>query len=106
MGSARIMIVEDSTTVAGDLRDCLEGLGYGVTAIVASGEESIEKADADPTKAFQPARDACRDVPMQSTTRRQERRGPAASGPASASILRFTVPPTRETRANPETGGN
>lgn len=47
MGSAKIMIVEDNTTVAEDCRDCLEGLGYGVTSIVASGEESIDKAETE-----------------------------------------------------------
>jgi CheY-like chemotaxis protein len=47
MGSTKIMIVEDNTTVARDLRDCLESLGYGVTSIVASGEESIKKAEAE-----------------------------------------------------------
>jgi two-component system, cell cycle sensor histidine kinase and response regulator CckA len=47
MSSAKIMIVEDNTTVARDIRECLEGLGYGVTCVVASGEESIEKADKE-----------------------------------------------------------
>lgn len=47
MRSAKIMIVEDNTTVAKDLCDCLESLGYVVTSIEASGEESIEKADAE-----------------------------------------------------------
>lgn len=47
MDSAKIMIVEDNTAVAEDCRDCLEGLGYAVTSIVASGEESIEKAEAE-----------------------------------------------------------
>jgi len=47
MGSAKIMIVEDNTTVAEDCRDCLENLGYSVTSMVASGEESIEKAEAE-----------------------------------------------------------
>ena len=47
MASARIMLVEDNTTVAEDCRDCLEGLGYGVTSIVASGEEAIERAGAE-----------------------------------------------------------
>ena len=47
MGSAKIMIVEDNTTVAEDYRDCLENLGYNVTSIVASGEESIEKAEME-----------------------------------------------------------
>ena len=47
MDTAKIMIVEDNTTVARDLRDCLENLGYGVTSLVASGEESIAKAHAE-----------------------------------------------------------
>lgn len=47
MDSAKIMIVEDKTMVAEDCRDCLEGLGYTVSSIVASGEESIIKAKTD-----------------------------------------------------------
>ena len=47
MGSTKIMIVEDNTTVAEDCYDCLEDLGYSVTSIVASGEESIERAEAE-----------------------------------------------------------
>ncbi len=47
MNSDKIMIIEDNTTVAEDCCDCLEGLGYTVTTIVASGEESIERAEAD-----------------------------------------------------------
>ena len=47
MGSAKIMIVEDNTTVAEDCYDCLENLGYSVTSIVSSGEESIEKAETE-----------------------------------------------------------
>lgn len=47
MDPAMIMIVEDNTMVAEDCRDCLESLGYSVSAIVASGEESIERAAAD-----------------------------------------------------------
>ena len=47
MESAKIMIVEDNTTVAEDCRDCLGALGYSVTSIVASGEESIERAEAE-----------------------------------------------------------
>ena len=47
MGSAKIMIVEDNTTVAEDCCDCLKGLGYSVTSVVASGEESIERAEAE-----------------------------------------------------------
>lgn len=47
MDSARIMIVEDNATVAEDCRDCLEGLAYSVTSIVASGEESIARAEVE-----------------------------------------------------------
>ncbi len=47
MDSAKIMIVEDNTMVSEDCRDCLESLGYTVTSIVASGEESIERAGAE-----------------------------------------------------------
>ena len=47
MGAANIMIVEDNTTVAQDCRDCLIKLGYNVTSIQASGEESILKAQTE-----------------------------------------------------------
>ncbi len=47
MDAAKIMIVEDNTTVAEDARECLESLGYGVTSIVAAGEDAIESAGKD-----------------------------------------------------------
>ena len=47
MSTAKIMIVEDNTTVAKDCQDCLENLGYKVTSIVVSGEESIQKAETE-----------------------------------------------------------
>ncbi len=47
MDSAKVMIVEDKATVAEDCRDCLESLGYSVTSMVATGEESIERAAAE-----------------------------------------------------------
>lgn len=47
MGSSKIMIVEDKTMVAEDCRACLESLGYTVSSVVASGEESIEKAASE-----------------------------------------------------------
>lgn len=47
MEKARVMIVEDKAIVAEDCRCCLENLGYTVSAIVASGEESVEKAEKD-----------------------------------------------------------
>lgn len=43
----KIMIVEDNTMVAEDLRECLEGLGYQISAVVASGEDAIERAELD-----------------------------------------------------------
>jgi signal transduction histidine kinase len=46
MFAAQILIVEDNTTVAKDLRQSLEGLGYGVSAVVATGQESIEEAES------------------------------------------------------------
>jgi CheY-like chemotaxis protein len=40
----RILIVEDENIIALDIRSMLEDLGYMVSAIVSSGEESIQKA--------------------------------------------------------------
>ena len=39
-----ILIVEDENIIALDIRTMLEALGYKVSAIVSSGEESIQKA--------------------------------------------------------------
>jgi len=47
MNSKKVMIVEDKAMVAEDCRNCLESLGYLVTSILASGEESIEKAESE-----------------------------------------------------------
>ncbi|MCP4296761.1 MAG: response regulator [Proteobacteria bacterium] len=47
MAANKIMIVEDNTTVAEDYRDCLESFGYIATSVVASGEESVVKAEID-----------------------------------------------------------
>jgi CheY-like chemotaxis protein len=40
----KIMIVEDENIIALDIRSMLEDFGYLVSDIVASGEESIQKA--------------------------------------------------------------
>ncbi|MGQ9870846.1 hybrid sensor histidine kinase/response regulator [Leptodesmis sp.] len=49
MDSARILIVEDEKLVADDLQETLQGLGYEVSASVASGEEALAKiAEAVP----------------------------------------------------------
>lgn len=47
MQAARIMIVEDNTTVAEDCRECLENIGYTVTSVVGSGEEAVRRAETD-----------------------------------------------------------
>ena len=47
MDTANIMIVEDNFTVAADCQTCLINLGYNVTSIQASGEESILKAETE-----------------------------------------------------------
>ena len=44
MARARIMIVEDESIVAEDMKTMLEGFGYAVPAIVFSGEEAVRKA--------------------------------------------------------------
>jgi CheY-like chemotaxis protein len=40
----KILIVEDETIIALDIRSMLEDLGYLVSGIVSSGEESIQRA--------------------------------------------------------------
>lgn len=47
MKRPRIMIVEDEWIIANDIKNCLVELGYMVTAIVATGQEAVEKAGAD-----------------------------------------------------------
>jgi len=46
MERARILIAEDEELVALAIKSCLEGFGYEVPAVVASGEEAVEKASA------------------------------------------------------------
>jgi two-component system, NtrC family, response regulator AtoC len=48
MASARIMVVEDEQITAADIEDMLTGLGYAVTAVVASGEEALRQAAEEP----------------------------------------------------------
>lgn len=43
MAPVRILIVEDERLVADDLQETLQGLGYEVSASVASGEEALAK---------------------------------------------------------------
>lgn len=45
MDKSRILIIEDESIVALDLRTTLEGLGHTVAAVAASGEEAIRKAE-------------------------------------------------------------
>jgi CheY-like chemotaxis protein len=42
--NSKILIVEDENIIALDIRSMLEDLGYMVSAIVSTGEESIQKA--------------------------------------------------------------
>jgi two-component system, cell cycle sensor histidine kinase and response regulator CckA len=44
MARAQIMIVEDESIVAEDMKVMLEGFGYAVPAIAFSGEEAVQKA--------------------------------------------------------------
>ncbi len=46
MDRARILVVEDEELSALAIKKCLEGLGYEVPDVVASGEEAVEKSAA------------------------------------------------------------
>lgn len=48
MNPIKILVVEDEIIVAQDIAGRLKKLGYAVTAIVASGEEALEKVDESP----------------------------------------------------------
>jgi PAS domain S-box-containing protein len=43
--ATKILVVEDENIVAKDIQNTLKALGYTVTAVVASGEEAIQKAE-------------------------------------------------------------
>ncbi len=47
MAKARVIVVEDEFLVGQDIQARLEGMGYQVTAVVASGDEALSKADQD-----------------------------------------------------------
>jgi PAS domain S-box-containing protein len=44
MAQARILVVEDERIIALDIKKCLEGLGYSVPALAASGAEAVQRA--------------------------------------------------------------
>ena len=44
MAAKHILVVEDETIVAEDIKNRLEKLGYSVTFVVSSGDEAVEKA--------------------------------------------------------------
>ena len=44
MKPARILVVEDETLVALDIKECITGFGYEVCDTVTSGEEAVNKA--------------------------------------------------------------
>ena len=48
MPKANVLIVEDNRIVAEDTRITLKKLGFGVSGIVPSGEESLKKVEAEP----------------------------------------------------------
>lgn len=45
MAKAQIMVVEDESLIAEDIRDSLEQMGYGVCRTVAAGEDAIAQAE-------------------------------------------------------------
>jgi PAS domain S-box-containing protein len=45
MANARVMIVEDEIVVAMELEEKLRSMGYGITAIISSGEAAVERAE-------------------------------------------------------------
>lgn len=47
MKPMNVLIVEDNTMVAEDCRLSLEGMGYAVTSVVATGEEAVQQAASD-----------------------------------------------------------
>ncbi len=47
MPMTRILVVEDESIIAADIAMSLRNLGYEVTATVASGEQAINKIEAD-----------------------------------------------------------
>jgi PAS domain S-box-containing protein len=47
MADTRLLVVEDESIVAMDIKHRAEGLGYHVLNIASSGEEAIEKTDED-----------------------------------------------------------
>src|SRR5205085_7373002 len=44
--SVKILVVEDESIVAEDIRNTLQNLGYEVAGIVSSGKEAIAKAES------------------------------------------------------------
>jgi PAS domain S-box-containing protein len=47
MAKPRIMVVEDDRIIADHIEITLNNLGYGVTAMVGSGEEAVKRAERD-----------------------------------------------------------
>ncbi len=45
MTKEKILIVEDESIIAWDVKNRLNNLGYGVPSIIASGEEAIKKSE-------------------------------------------------------------
>ena len=47
MSNKRIMIVEDEWVVAEDIQRSLQNLGYSISSVVASGEDTFQKVKED-----------------------------------------------------------
>ncbi|MBI5409822.1 MAG: PAS domain S-box protein [Nitrospirae bacterium] len=45
MSKSKILVVEDEWIIADDIKKSLQNLGYGISAVVATGEEAIKKAE-------------------------------------------------------------
>jgi len=48
MARAKILIVEDESIIALDLKNLLTGLGYQVSGIAQTGEDALQQVEADP----------------------------------------------------------
>jgi CheY-like chemotaxis protein len=45
MPPTQILVVEDDVIIAMELKDRLQNLGYGVSAVISRGKDAIEKAE-------------------------------------------------------------
>ena len=50
MPKANILVVEDENIIAIDIRNRVLNMGYGVSGVVAKGEDAIAKADGNASR--------------------------------------------------------